>query len=84
VSDALETLTPDERRLVLALREIPQSPLRDLYTRLVSELTDFVTSPTCAEMQGDGAPCTSAEASCDQCRKLESLLEGLRSRLHAG
>ena len=80
----LVSLSSDERRLVLALREIPQSPLRNLYTTLVAELTDFVTSPTCAEMQGDGAPCTSAEASCDQCRKLESLLEGLRSRLHAG
>ncbi len=84
MSAAMETLTADERRLIRALREIPQSPLRDLYTTLVSELTDFVTSPTCAEMQGDGAPCTSAEASCDQCRKLESLLEGLRQRLHAG
>jgi hypothetical protein len=77
-------LSEDERRLVLALREIPESPLRDLYTRLVSELTDFVSSPTCAEMQGDGAPCTSAAASCDQCRKLETLLEGLRTRLHEG
>ncbi len=80
----IETLSPDERRLVLALREIPESPLRDLFTTLVAELTDFVKSPTCAEMQSDGAPCTSAEASCDHCRKMESLLEGLRSRLHAG
>ena len=55
-------LSEDERRLVLALREIPESPLRDLYTRLVSELTDFVSSPSCAEMQADGAPCTSASA----------------------
>ena len=84
MSGALETLSPDERRIVLALREIPPSPLRDLYTTLVSELTDFVASPTCAEVQGDGAPCPTAEASCDQCRKLESLLEGLRNRLHAG
>jgi len=84
MSAGLDVLTADERRLVLALREVPPSPLRDLYATLVSELTDFVTNPTCTEMQGDGAPCTSAEACCDQCRKLESLLEGLRSRLHAG
>ncbi len=81
---ATESLTPEERRLLLALREIPESPLRDLFTTLVSELTAFVASPTCAEMQSDGAPCTSAEASCDQCRKLEILLEGLRTRLQAG
>jgi len=84
MSEGIETLTAEERRLVLALREIPPSPLRDLYARLVTELTDFAANPTCAEMQGDGAPCTSAEASCDQCQKLESLLEGLRSRLQTG
>jgi hypothetical protein len=84
MSDGIETLTAEERRLVLALREVPKSPLRDLYTTLVSELTDFVASPTCAEMQADGAPCNGTDTSCDQCRKLESLLEGLRRRLHAG
>jgi hypothetical protein len=77
-------LSEDERRLVLALREIPESPLRTLYTQLVSELTDFVSSPSCPEMQGDGVPCTSASASCDQCQRLETLLEGLRTRLHQG
>ena len=84
MSPGLEALTPEERKIVLALREVPESPLRDLYATLVSELTDFVASPTCSEMQADGAPCTATDASCDQCRKLESLLEGLRSRLHAG
>jgi hypothetical protein len=83
MSPGMETLSPEERRLVLALREVPESPLRDLYTTLVRELTDYVSNPACAEMQADGAPCTSTEASCDQCRKLESLLEGLRGRLHA-
>ena len=83
-SIAVETLSPEERRLLLALREIPESPLRELFRTLVAELTEFVASPTCAEMQADGAPCTSAEASCDQCRKLEQLLEGLRTRLNAG
>ena len=77
-------LSEDERRMVLALRGIPESPLRTLYTLLVFELTDFVSSPSCPEMQGDGVPCTSATASCDQCQKLEALLEGLRTRLHQG
>jgi hypothetical protein len=81
---AVETLSPEERRVLLALREIPPSRLRELFTTLVSELTEFVASPTCAEMQSDGAPCTSVESSCDQCRKVEQLLEGLRTRLHSG
>jgi hypothetical protein len=83
-SVAAESLSPEEQRLLMALREIPESPLRDLFTTLVSELTEFVATPTCAEMQADGAPCTSADASCDQCRKLETLLEGLRTRLQEG
>jgi hypothetical protein len=79
--DSLLPLTLEEQKLLLALRELPPSPLRDLMTALVSELADFVSSPTCAEMQADGAPCPTTEASCDECRKLTTVLEGLRSRL---
>jgi hypothetical protein len=53
-------------------------------TRFVLELADFVAAPSCAEMQADGAPCSSAQAACDECRKMTSLLDGLRSRLHEG
>jgi hypothetical protein len=80
---ALAALTAEERKLVLTLRGIPPSRLRDLLTTLVGELTDFVASPSCAEMQADGVPCATAEASCDECRKLTALLEGLRNRLQA-
>jgi hypothetical protein len=79
-----ETLLPlsrEEQKLILALREIPPSRLRDLMTALVSELADFVAEPSCAEMQADGAPCPTTDASCDECRKLTTLLEGLRGRL---
>jgi hypothetical protein len=77
----LDGLEPQEQRLVLALRGIPQSPLRDVLMTLVDELAAFVASPSCAEMQADGAPCGSAQAACDECRKLTSILEGLRTRL---
>ncbi len=76
-------LLPEERRLIDALRAIPPSPLRDRLAQLVSELVDFVAAPGCAELQADGAPCTSAQASCDECRKVTALLDGLRSRLQA-
>jgi hypothetical protein len=52
-------------------------------TTLVDELCDFVAAPGCAEMQADGAPCPTTDVSCDECRKLTTILEGLRSRLHA-
>ena len=77
-------LSAEEARLVLALRDIPPSRLRDLMTTLVGELVDFVASPSCAEMQADGAPCPTADASCDECRRLTLILEGLRGRLHSG
>lgn len=80
---SLEPLLPEERRLVEALRSIPDSPLRERLVQLVSELADFVAEPGCAELQADGVPCSSAQASCDECRRLTALLEGLRTRLHA-
>ncbi len=79
--DALLPLSLEEQKLLLALREIPPSRLRDLMTTLVSELADFVAEPSCAEMQADGAPCPTTEVSCDECRKLTVILEGLRGRM---
>ena len=79
--EALLPLTLEEQKLLLALREIPPSRLCDLMTALVSELADFVAEPSCAEMQADGAPCPTTEVSCDECRKLTTILEGLRGRL---
>jgi hypothetical protein len=81
--ESLLPLSGEEQKLLLALREIPPSRLRDLMTTLVSELADFVAEPRCAEMQADGAPCPSTDASCDECRKLTDILEGLRGRLQA-
>jgi hypothetical protein len=79
-----DELRPEEAKLVEALRAIPESPLRERMASFVSELADFVASPSCAEMQADGAPCTSAQAACDECRKMTALLDGLRRRLQEG
>ena len=76
-------LSEEEKKLLLALREIPPSRLRDLMTTLIGELTEFVAEPSCAEEQADGAPCPGPDTSCDECRKLTSILEGLRGRLQA-
>jgi hypothetical protein len=81
--ELLLPLSREEEKLLLALREIPPSRLRDLMTSLVSELAEFVAEPGCSEMQADGAPCPTTDASCDECRKLTTILEGLRGRLQA-
>ncbi len=83
IGEALLPLSQEEQKLLLALREVPPSRLRDLMTTLVLELLDFVAEPGCAEMQADGAPCPTTEVSCDECRKVTSILEGLRGRLQA-
>jgi len=75
-------LSVEEAKLVGALRALPPSPLRDRLTRLVSELVDFVAEPSCPELQADGVPCATAETACDECRRLTSLLDALRCRLH--
>jgi len=80
--EGLHPVSPDERKLLLALREIPPSRLRDLVTTLIGELCDFAAAPGCAEMQADGAPCPTTDVACDECRKVSSIIEGLRSRLH--
>jgi hypothetical protein len=82
--EPLLPLSAEEQRLLLALRGIPPSRLRDLMSELLGELVDFVAAPTCAEMQADGAPCPAPDTSCDDCRKLTTMLEGLRGRLQAG
>lgn len=83
-ADPVGPLSPEEARLVLALRGIPPSRLRELVLTLVGELAGFAAAPSCAEMQADGAPCAAVDAACDECRKVTSLLEGLRGRLQAG
>jgi hypothetical protein len=77
-------LTPEEAKLVGALRSLPESRLRELTLAFVSELADFVARPSCPELQADGAPCPTADSACDECRRVSSLLEGLRSRLQGG
>jgi hypothetical protein len=82
--EALLPLSREEQKLLLALREVPPSRLRDLMTTLVGELADFVADPGCAERQADGVPCSTTDVSCDECRKVVTILEGLRGRLQAG
>ncbi len=76
-------VTPAERRIVSALRDLPPSPLRDLLGQVMARLVEFVREPSCPEMQADGVPCTSQAADCEQCRKLKEVLESLRNRFPA-
>jgi hypothetical protein len=71
-------LDPEEWRLVAGLRDIPESPLRDLMKEMMFALVDYVREPKCAEIQADGVPCETPEADCEQCTKVKDLLFTLK------
>ena len=77
-------LSPEELGLVLSLRELPDGRLRQRALVLVRELVEFARAPRCNEVQADGVPCPSAQNSCDQCVKVDALIEVLRHRLREG
>jgi hypothetical protein len=75
------TLNSDEWEVVSGLRDIPESPLREMMYEMMLALVAYVREPKCAEMQADGVPCTSADADCEQCVKVRELLHTLRRGL---
>jgi len=80
----LLNVTPRERQLISALRDLPPSPLRDVLDDVLVRLVDFVREPHCPEMQADGVPCDSATADCEQCTKLRTILAKLANDLPVG
>lgn len=78
------TVSPAEYQMVITLRDMPPSPLRDRVQRLLTELLAFARNPRCHELQADGVPCTNAEADCDQCQTVLAMLEGLERQVPRG
>jgi hypothetical protein len=76
-------VTESERRIISALRDLPESPLKTLLGEVMAGLVDFAREPRCAEMQADGVPCAVPDADCEQCRKLKQVLETLRDQFSA-
>lgn len=77
------TLTPEEWKLVSALRSVPPSPLRERLDDLLGELMRFAADPKCTESQGDGVPCTNTNMDCDSCKRVTDLIDALRRRVTA-
>lgn len=74
-------LSPEERQLVEALREIPESPLRRKLLILLGALFGFACAPQCPEAQPDGVPCDNPAAQCDQCARVTRVLDTLARRV---
>jgi hypothetical protein len=75
------TLSPKEWELVSALRNVPESPLRERIDALLGELMKFAADPKCYESQGDGVPCTNTNMDCDSCKRVTDLIDALRRRV---
>jgi hypothetical protein len=71
-------LTEGERKIIAALRELPQGQAQELLQEVLDQLVSFVRDPHCAEMQADGVPCAAPSSDCEQCARLKEILAGLR------
>ena len=69
------TLSSDEWAFISALRGLPESPLKARVGTLLGQIVAFMEEPRCAEMQGDGVPCTTVTAQCEQCIHVAELID---------
>jgi hypothetical protein len=75
------TLSDEEWKIVMALREIPDSPLRAKVSGLLRELVRFIQQPRCLGMQSDGFPCGTPNTSCEECQQMLKVLDDLAARV---
>ena len=81
---AIQTnLSNEEWKIVMALREIPDSPLRAKVSGLLGELVRFIQQPRCLGMQSDGFPCGTPHTSCEECQHMLQVLDDLAARVPA-
>ena len=79
---AIQTnLSTEEWKIVMALREIPDSPLRAKVSGLLTELMRFIQQPRCLGMQSDGFPCGTPHTSCEECQHMLKVLDDLAARV---
>ena len=75
------TLSPEEWRIILALRDIPHSPLRDKVAKVMNELVFYIQNPRCQGMQADGFPCGDPHNVCEECHRMWDLLDQIGSKV---
>lgn len=75
------TLNAEEWKIIMALREIPDSPLRAKVSGLLGELVRFIQQPRCLGMQSDGFPCGTPHSSCEECQHMLQVLDDLAARV---
>lgn len=74
-------LSPAEYQLVQALRELPESALREKVHGLFGELLWYVRNPRCQGMGVEGFPCGEPASSCEECHQVWDLLEQMSAKV---
>ena len=74
-------LTPAEWSLIQAMRELPESSLRDRLHGVFGELLFFVRNPRCQGMGVEGFPCGEPVTTCEECHEVWDFLDTLSARL---
>ena len=67
----------DTTALVLRVRQLPEGERKKHLQGRLRELSALLASPRCREMQADGAPCGSADSSCEDCIRARELVSSL-------
>ena len=75
------TLNAEEWKIIMALREIPDSPLRKKVSGLLGELVRFIQQPRCLGMQADGFPCGDPHKECEECFRMWELLDHIAGKV---
>ena len=75
------TLNAEEWKIVMALRGIPDSPVRTKVSGLLAELVRFIQQPRCLGLQSDGFPCGTPHTSCEECQHMLQVLDDLAARV---
>ena len=74
-------LTPSEWRLVMAVRDLPESPVRGHITEILENILFYVRNPRCSGMGVDGFPCGEPASTCEECHQIWDLLDSIAARV---
>ena len=83
-SSLLGELSPEERRLIAGLRDLPSEALRHRVAEVMGKVLDFASDPACPERQADGVPCEDTDLACEECQAVLAVLRGVERRVARG
>ena len=74
-------LSPAEWTLIQAMRELPESPLRDRVHAIFGQLLFYVKNPRCQGIGVEGFPCGEPVSTCEECHNVWDLLDAIGTGL---